>query len=119
MLEEIGLFSELNLVGIVEDTENGYQKYQSKIQTARDARRLCPIVSVARSSLKLPEDFLVGQAIVFSAESVLREQKQVLAGKQAMVIGYGKIGSSIATTLPAKGVRVAIAEADPIDLKCR
>ena len=45
-------------IGIIEDTENGYQKY------------LCqqleyPLISVARSLLKENEDYLVGRAVVF------------------------------------------------------
>lgn len=54
-------------IGIIEDTENGYQKY-----THNNLK--FPVISVARSLLKENEDHLVGQAVVFSTEAILREQ---------------------------------------------
>ncbi|MBX9738134.1 MAG: hypothetical protein K2X32_14525 [Phycisphaerales bacterium] len=57
-----------NLVGIVEDTENGHQKYEAFLKENKSSFPY-PIISVARSALKEPEDFLVGQSIVFSAEA--------------------------------------------------
>lgn len=100
------------LVGIVEDTENGYQKYQKVLN--EHGKTPFPIVSVARSKLKDPEDYLVGQAIVFSADSLLREVGQILTGKKAVVFGYGKIGSSIARHLSVKGVQVKVYDSNPI-----
>src|ERR1700677_526981 len=49
------------LLGVVEDTENGLRRYAALDKIA------CPVYSVARSPLKDPEDFLVGQSVVFSA----------------------------------------------------
>ena len=97
-----------NLIGIVEDTENGHQKYEAVLLKQNKGSFPCPIISVARSVLKEPEDFLVGQAIVFSAEAILREERQILAGKKALVLGYGKIGRSIAQHLQSKSVRVDV-----------
>lgn len=99
-----------NLSCVIEDTENGHQKYLKAIK--RSDPRNFPIYSVARSPLKSPEDYLVGQAIVFSAEKYLRNKNELLACKKALVIGYGKIGSSIAYTLRARGVMVYVCDTD-------
>ncbi|MGV9311107.1 adenosylhomocysteinase [Streptomyces sp. NPDC003691] len=97
-----------NLLGVVEDTENGHRRYQS-LDTLP-----CPVVSVARSPLKDPEDFLVGQSVVFSTEAVMRERGDILHGRPALVIGFGKLGSSIARLLHAKGVQVTVFDIDPV-----
>ncbi|MCP9837441.1 hypothetical protein KBY84_08030 [Cyanobium sp. N.Huapi 1H5] len=96
-------------LGVVEDTENGHQKYAA-------INPKCPVVSVARSPLKNPEDFLVGQSIVFSTEALLRERGDILHGRTACVIGYGKIGRSIANLLHARHVRTVVYDIDPV--KC-
>jgi adenosylhomocysteinase len=101
------------LLGVIEDTENGHQKYEAAF--AKHQKLFpCPVVSVARSDLKRPEDYLVGQAIVFSAEAQLREQGTILTGKYAAVLGYGKIGQSISQNLQCKSVHVEVIEIDPI-----
>jgi adenosylhomocysteinase len=116
LLDKLGRQFGSQLVGIVEDTENGHQKYEGLLQALRQQGREelpYPVISVARSELKNPEDFLVGQAIVFSAEALLRELGNILTAKRALVFGYGKIGSSIASHLRAKGVRVYVYDTDP------
>ncbi|MEV5543987.1 adenosylhomocysteinase [Saccharopolyspora shandongensis] len=95
------------VLGVVEDTENGHQRYQ-------DLKLPCPVVSVARSPLKDPEDYLVGQSVVFSAEALMRSRGDILHGRNALVIGFGKLGSSIARLLHVKGVRVTVYDIDPV-----
>ncbi|MFI0821485.1 adenosylhomocysteinase [Streptomyces sp. NPDC021098] len=96
------------ILGVVEDTENGHRRYS-------DLEKLpCPVVSVARSPLKDPEDFLVGQSVVFSTEALMRSRGDILHGRTALVIGFGKLGSSIARLLHAKGVRVTVYDIDPV-----
>lgn len=107
-LDAIGREYSPGLVGVVEDTENGHQRYQ-KLGMAP-----CPIVSVARSPLKDVEDYLVGQSIVFSVEALLREQGDILQGRTACVIGFGKVGRSIASLLHSRHVRVVVADNDCI-----
>lgn len=68
----------------------------------------CPVISVARSPLKDPEDYLVGQSVVFSTEAVMRGRGDILHGRPSLVIGFGKLGSSIARLLQAKGVHVTV-----------
>jgi len=115
VLHELESFFGRKLVGIVEDTENGHQKYEAVLATNEHGSLFaCPVISVARSALKNPEDYLVGQAIVFSAEALLRDLGQIITGKHAVVFGYGKIGSSIASHLHSKGVRVDVYDSCPV-----
>src|SRR6266545_1625831 len=96
------------IAGVVEDTENGLRRYLELV------RLPCPVYSVARSPLKEPEDRLVGEAIVFSVESLLRRLGQVLPGRRACVLGFGKIGAGIAAALHARHVRVIVRDTDPV-----
>ncbi|MBT2413894.1 adenosylhomocysteinase [Streptomyces sp. ISL-12] len=96
------------VLGVVEDTENGHRRYADRDELP------CPVVSVARSPLKDPEDFLVGQSVVFSAEALMRGRGDILHGRPALVIGFGKLGSSIARLLHAKGVQVTVHDVDPV-----
>ncbi|PNE32549.1 adenosylhomocysteinase [Streptomyces eurocidicus] len=96
------------VLGVVEDTENGHRRY------AGPDKLPCPVISVARSPLKDPEDFLVGQSVVFSTEALLRARGGILVGRKASVIGFGKLGSSIARLLHAKGVQVTVHDIDPV-----
>ncbi|WP_432036984.1 adenosylhomocysteinase [Streptomyces cucumeris] len=96
------------ILGVVEDTENGHKRYADRDKLP------CPVVSVARSPLKDPEDFLVGQSVVFSTEALMRTRGDILHGRPALVIGFGKLGSSIARLLHAKGVQVTVHDVDPV-----
>ena len=98
------------IMGVVEDTENGLRRYEELGSLP------CPIYSVARSPLKDPEDYLVGQSVVFSAEALVRSRGDILHGRRACVIGFGKIGSSIARMLHAKHVEVTVFDTDAIRL---
>lgn len=96
------------VLGVVEDTENGLRRYLSLPKLP------CPVFSVARSPLKDPEDFLVGQSVVFSAEALIRARGDIMQGRPACVIGFGKVGSSIARMLHAKNVPVTVYDTDPV-----
>ncbi|MEA3273448.1 MAG: hypothetical protein U9Q72_02555 [Patescibacteria group bacterium] len=96
-------------IGIIEDTENGYQKYlRQKLKY--------PVISVARSLLKENEDYLVGQAVVFSAEALLREQGILMNGKRIGIIGIGKIGNGILSSIMSKSSQVSIFDINPVNL---
>lgn len=92
ILEELESQFPSRILGIVEDTENGHQKYEN-------INLPFPVVSVARSPLKENEDFLVGGSIIFSADSILRSYNRLISQMKCGVIGYGKIGKSITTHL--------------------
>lgn len=98
------------ILGVVEDTENGLRRYEAQDKLP------CAVYSVARSPLKEAEDRLVGESIVFSTEALLRTTGDVLPGRRACVIGYGKIGSSIARALHGRHVPVTVVEQDPVRL---
>ncbi len=93
---------------VIEDTENGHQKY--------DARNDYPIqvISAARSPLKDNEDFLVGQSVVFSADALMRTGGALIQYMKCGVLGYGKIGKSIAFHLQQRGVKPSVFDIDPV-----
>lgn len=94
-------------LGVVEDTENGHQKYESVVPLT------VPCLSVARSLAKRTEDWNVGKSIVFSAEALLREEGLLFADQVITVFGFGKIGQSIAHSLRARGYDVYVWDLDP------
>lgn len=96
------------LIGVVEDTENGYQKYLKLTQLP------LPIYSVARSPLKDFEDFLIGKSIVYSADVILREQGKLIEYLKCSIIGYGKIGKSIAYNLASRGLQPSVYDKNPL-----
>ncbi|MGW1068132.1 adenosylhomocysteinase [Streptomyces aureus] len=96
------------ILGVVEDTENGHQRY------AALGSLPCSVVSVARSPLKDCEDHLVGRSIVFSTDALVRARGDILTSRSACVIGFGKIGRSIAQTLRAQDLRVTVYDNDPV-----
>ena len=103
------------LRGVVEDTENGHKRYES---AAAELPPECgfAIFSVARSPLKRPENHLVGVAVTFSIEALLRKSNIVLQSRRAGVIGFGPIGRSVAHSLRNRGIPVSVCEIDPIQL---
>ena len=96
------------LIGVVEDTENGHQKYE---KTMPDNLR---IISVARSPLKSFEDQLVGNGVAHAAETVLRELNTLITYKSCGIIGYGKIGRGILQYLQQRGIQPFVCEIDPM-----
>lgn len=100
-------------LGVLEGTENGAAAYEKHFRKRRIDPPV-PIVSVARSSLKLPEDFLVGAGIVFSAEAILRSHGQVLQTRTATVIGFGRVGRAVAEALRTHGVPTVVFDINPI-----
>jgi len=99
-----------DLLGVMEGTENGVMKYEQALGYKT------PIITVARSPLKLPEDHLVASSIVFSIEAVLRDQAEILQTRTAAVIGYGRVGSSVAEILRNRGINTVVHDTDPIKL---
>ena len=106
-IEEMASAIQAQLVGVVEDTENGHQRYE------RVSSLPCPVISAARSELKEPEDFLIGQSVVFSAEALLRECELIFANKRVLVIGFGKLGRSIADSLSRRSITTQVYDMNP------
>jgi len=110
-LEERGY----RLAGIVEDTQNGEHRYRDVLRDLGPNGRFT-VYSVARSPLKRPENHLVGVAISFSVEAILRQSNIVLQSRRAGVIGFGPIGRSVSHSLRNRGIPVSVCERDPIQL---
>lgn len=89
---------------IVEDTENGHQAYEMARNGHPSDAILPAIVSMARSEIKASEDFNVGRAIVDATDDLLRRHKytHLADGLRILVIGFGKIGQSVARVAAAK-----------------
>ena len=102
------------LAGFVEDTQNGEHRYQEVLDSIEDPEFV--VYSVAHSPLKRPENHLVGVAISFSVEAILRQSNIVLQSRRAGVIGFGPIGRSVAHSLRNRGIPVSICERDSIQL---
>ncbi|MBM7416840.1 MULTISPECIES: NAD(P)-dependent oxidoreductase [Nocardiaceae] len=98
----------VDVIGVLEGTENGLKSYEENVPAS------VPIVSVARSPLKNAEDHLVGAGVVFSIESVLRSMTQLLQGRRACVVGFGKIGAGVAHALRGRGVPTVVCERNAI-----
>lgn len=89
-----------NLAGIVEDTENGLQKYEKELALNPDNK--IPIYSVARSRTKDFEDYLVGRAVAQSTLKVLEENTFLVNDKNFGIIGFGEVGRGAAFYLKNK-----------------
>jgi adenosylhomocysteinase len=96
------------LLGVVEDTETGHRQYQQL------SSLVCPIVSVARSTLKETEDFLVGNSCLFSTERLIRDSGFLIDGKQALILGFGKVGRGLAHALLRRVCHVYVYDINPI-----
>jgi len=105
-----------SFAGIIEDTENGHQKYDAFLERYKQKGGIlpAPVYSVARSPLKEPEDHLVGQSVLYSTERMLRDHNALLTNMSVLIIGYGKIGKSIANSLGARNVSVWVHDRDPV-----
>jgi adenosylhomocysteinase len=91
------------IAGVVEDTTFGHNRYKV------DAPNIpVPIFSVARSPLKEIEARFVGTDAVSAIESVLRSCGISIAGRKALVIGYGMIGSNVAKALRNYGLTTCV-----------
>jgi S-adenosylhomocysteine hydrolase/8-oxo-dGTP pyrophosphatase MutT (NUDIX family) len=92
------------LLGVVEDTENGLQKYEKHLSSKYT------VASVARSPLKDFEDQLVGHSVAHATETVLRQINTLITYKNCGIIGYGKIGRGIADYLRQRGIKPRVSE---------
>lgn len=104
----VRLSSFKHFLGVVEDTNNGHWLYE------RTGPHPIPVLSMAQSPLKAVEDSLIGDAVLFSIERVLREDfAAICQGLRCAVIGFGKIGRSTATALKGREAIVSIYDINP------
>jgi adenosylhomocysteinase len=96
--------------GVTEETTTGVLRLG---QMAEDGSLLFPAINVNDSVTKSKFDNLYGcrHSLV---DGINRGIDLMLAGKSAVVCGYGDVGKGSAESLRVQGARVAIAEIDPI-----
>src|SRR5499427_225567 len=110
--EKPGWYSTLgrNIKGVTEETTTGVHRLY---QMEKDGRLLFPAINVNDSVTKSKFDNLYGcrESLV---DGIRRGTDVMMAGKVAMVAGFGDVGKGSAASLRNAGCRVMIAEIDPI-----
>jgi adenosylhomocysteinase len=110
--EKPGWFAELarNIKGVTEETTTGVHRLY---QMQQDGRLLFPAINVNDSVTKSKFDNLYGcrHSLI---DGINRGTDVMIAGKTALICGYGDVGKGCAQSLRGQGARVVIAEIDPI-----
>jgi adenosylhomocysteinase len=96
--------------GVSEETTTGVHRLY---QLAQDQKLLVPAINVNDSVTKSKFDNLYGCRESL-ADGLKRAMDVMLAGKVAVVCGYGDVGKGSAASLRAYGARVVVTEIDPI-----
>ncbi|MCB9150019.1 MAG: hypothetical protein H6641_14785 [Caldilineaceae bacterium] len=100
-----------HFLGIVEDTNNGHWRYE---RYGKSSPYPFPVLSMAQSPLKAVEDSIIGDAVLFSIERILREEFKIICqGLRSAVIGFGKIGRSCAVALKGREAVVSVYDINP------
>ena len=96
--------------GVTEETTTGVHRLY---QMERDGRLLFPAINVNDSVTKSKFDNLYGcrESLV---DGIRRGTDVMMAGKVAMVAGFGDVGKGSAASLRQAGCRVMVSEIDPI-----
>ena len=100
-----------NIKGLSEETTAGIHRLDVLV---RDGRLQVPAINVNDSATKSKFDNLYGCRESL-ADGVKRATDIMLAGKVAVVCGYGDVGKGCAHSLRSYGCRVLITEIDPIN----
>ena len=112
LTEKPGWFAELakSIRGVSEETTTGVNRLY---QLAQDGKLLFPAINVNDSVTKSKFDNLYGcrESLV---DGVRRGTDVMMAGKVAMVAGFGDVGKGSAASLRNAGCRVMVSEIDPI-----
>src|SRR5471032_2619824 len=96
--------------GVTEETTTGVHRLY---QMAKEGRLLFPAINVNDSVTKSKFDNLYGcrESLV---DGIRRGTDVMMAGKVAMVAGFGDVGKGSAASLRNAGCRVLVSEVDPI-----
>jgi len=110
--EKPGWFAELakNIKGVSEETTTGVHRLYLM---EKDGKLLFPAINVNDSVTKSKFDNLYGcrESLV---DGIRRGTDVMMAGKVAMVAGFGDVGKGSAASLRQAGCRVMVSEVDPI-----
>ncbi len=96
--------------GVSEETTTGVHRLYEMMQAGT---LLFPAINVNDSVTKSKFDNLYGCRHSLT-DGILRASDVMLAGKVAVVMGYGDVGKGCAQALAGQGARVVITEIDPI-----
>ncbi len=96
--------------GVSEETTTGVHRLY---EMARDGKLMVPAINVNDSVTKSKFDNLYGcrESLV---DGIKRATDVMMAGKVAVVCGYGDVGKGSAESLRSQGARVVVTEIDPI-----
>src|SRR5215217_3120262 len=99
-----------SIKGVSEETTTGVHRLY---QMAKEGRLLFPAINVNDSVTKSKFDNLYGcrESLV---DAIRRGTDVMMAGKVAMVAGFGDVGKGSAASLRNAGCRVLVSEVDPI-----
>jgi adenosylhomocysteinase len=99
-----------SIKGVTEETTTGVHRLY---ELAKSGELLFPAINVNDSVTKSKFDNLYGcrHSLV---DGIFRATDVMLAGKHAVVCGYGDVGKGSAASLRAQGARVTVTEIDPI-----
>jgi len=99
-----------NVIGGTEETTTGVIRLRA---LEKAGKLLYPVIAVNDALTKHMFDnrYGTGQSTV---DGILRATNILLAGKKAVVAGYGWVGRGVAWRLRGMGARVIVVEADPI-----
>ena len=107
-----GYFAEIakNIKGVSEETTTGVHRLYIM---EKEGKLLCPAINVNDSVTKSKFDNLYGcrESLV---DGIRRGTDVMMAGKVAMVAGFGDVGKGSAASLRQAGCRVMVSEIDPI-----
>ncbi|PMR69163.1 adenosylhomocysteinase [Halomonas heilongjiangensis] len=96
--------------GISEETTTGVHRLQ---EMRRDGTLRVPAINVNDAVTKSKNDNKYGCRHSLN-DAIKRGLDHLLAGKQALVVGYGDVGKGSAASLRQEGMIVKVAEIDPI-----
>jgi len=99
-----------NIKGVTEETTTGVHRLY---KLAEEGKLLFPAFNVNDSVTKSKFDNLYGcrESLV---DGIKRATDVMVAGKVAVVLGYGDVGKGCAASLKSYGARVIVTEIDPI-----
>jgi adenosylhomocysteinase len=97
-------------VGVSEETTTGVHRLY---QMAKEGSLLFPAINVNDSVTKSKFDNVYGCRHSLP-DGIMRATDVMIAGKRAMVVGYGDVGKGCAQALKAAGAVTYVAEVDPI-----
>ncbi|MCB1114328.1 MAG: adenosylhomocysteinase [Chlamydiia bacterium] len=99
-----------NILGVSEETTTGLRRLR---QLESKGKLEIPVINVAEAKTKKAFDNYYGSKESF-IDGLKRALNPMIAGKVAVVAGYGEVGKGCADGLKAYGAHVIVTEADPV-----